>query len=102
MAKRIHLIDDGSGITKLDEHTWEYAFCELEGPIARRLVGGSILFHKKPSEPSFYGGIILSYRVREGREGTKVAFKFQYAQSHRGIPAARGRWYNGLKVASPL
>jgi hypothetical protein len=98
---RIHLVSNGSDIAKLEEGIWESAFCLIEEPIAKRLAERSILFHKTPGEPSFFGGIILGYRLEEARDGTRIAFKFRYFEDHRGISAGRGGWSRDMKVVLP-
>ena len=66
-----------------------------------RLVGGSIFFHKETSAPSFFGGIVLGYRIQEDGKGMGCAFEFRYFEDHRGISAGSGRWNNGMKIVPP-
>ena len=101
-AKCIHVIESEGRIERMDERIWESGFWPVFPAKAKRLVGGSIFFHKKGTAPSFFGGVILDYRIEEaGKFAGQVAFKFQYFDDHRGVCADKGGWRDGVKVVLP-
>ena len=95
----IHLIERSNNFTQLDDKTWESGFWALSEQVAKKLTGGSIFFHKKQAEPSFFGGIILGHRVQD--QGTcqgRIIFKFHYFPDHRKVKTDRARWRNEMKI----
>ena len=101
-SKRIHLIERDGRIEKIDGGIWESGYWIVSSASAKQLVGGSIFHHKKQAEPSFFGGIILGYRIQEeGPFAGRVIFKFQYAHDHRGVSAGKGGWGNEMKMVLP-
>ena len=62
---QIHLIENDNNFTKLRDKVWESGCWVIGEDEAKKLIGGNIFFHRKKSEPSFYGGSIRSYRVKE-------------------------------------
>ena len=100
-TQRIHLIEKDGRITKVEGQVWESGFWSIPFPEAKskQLLGGSILFHKKKSEPSFFGGLILNYRIQENGEFKgRVIFTFEYRADHRGFIAEREGWSKDMKV----
>ena len=101
-TKRIHLLernDKNTNITKVSDQVWESGGWSLLEAKAKSLLGGSILFHKKRSEPSFFGGLILNYRIQDkGQKKGLVIFTFEYRADHRNILADRGGWSHEMKV----
>ncbi|MEI6167114.1 MAG: hypothetical protein WCS52_07960 [bacterium] len=96
---RIHLIERDAGITKVDGQVWESGFWVISESNAQKLINGSIFFHKKLKEPSFFGGIIQNYRIQEdGAHSGSVIFKFEYQADHRNIKAENRGWSNEIKI----
>jgi len=99
-SKRIHLIEtDPNRLTLLEKQDWESGSWNLIEAKAKQLVGGSILFHKKKREPSFFGGVILNYRIQDKAvlKG-QVIFKFQYLADHRNVATDNKGWSGDMKV----
>jgi hypothetical protein len=98
-SKRIHLIEKDCRIEKISDQVWESGFWSIPEAKAKQLLGGSILFHKKKSEPSFFGGLILNYRIQDmGQFRGRVIFTFEYQADHRGFVAEREGWGQEKKV----
>ena len=66
---------------------------------AKKLVGGHIYFHRKKSEPSFYGGSIRSFRIKQDdpHRGS-IIFEFEYLEACRGIKADKCGWSLEKKI----
>jgi hypothetical protein len=97
--KRIHVIERDNRMIRLDGDLWESGYCVVPASTAKQLVGGSLLFHKKQKEPSFFGGVIMKYRVQDkGAYTGRVIFTFQYQPDHRGVVAEAGRWSQEMKI----
>jgi len=96
---QIHVIENADNFTNLREKIWECGWWKLKEDEAKKLIGGHIYFHKKRSEPSFYGGSILGYRVKqeEPHQG-KINFKFQYHSACRGIKTDKNGWSIAKKI----
>jgi hypothetical protein len=80
---QIHLIENADNFTKLRDKVWESGWWVLTEDEAKKLIGGHIYFHRKKSEPSFYGGVI---------------FEFEYRDACRGIKADRCGWSMEKKI----
>jgi hypothetical protein len=99
--KRIHVIERDNRMIRLEGDLWESGYWAAPEATAKQLVGGSILFHKKQKEPSFFGGLILKYRIQDkGVYMGRVLFTFQYEPDHRGVLAEGGSWSQAMKVVS--
>jgi len=97
-TKRIHLIEKDDRIKKVSDQVWESGFWSIPEAKAKSLLGGSILFHKKKSEPSFFGGLILNYRIQDkGQKKERVVFTFEYRADHRMVLAGKG-WSKDVNV----
>jgi hypothetical protein len=96
---KIHLIETANNFNKLREKIWECGWWKLEEDKAKKLIGGHIYFHKKRSEPSFYGGSIRGYRVKqeEPNQG-KIIFEFEYHSACRGIKTDKTGWSIAKKI----
>ena len=94
MTKCIHLIErDDSRFTMLGDGIWGSGYWVLSKETAKKLIGGSILFHRKKSEPSFFGGTILDYRVENsGRYSGCIVFRFKYVDEARNMSAGKAGW----------
>ncbi len=81
---QIHLIENADNFTKLRDKVWESGWWVLTEDEAKKLVGGQIYFHRKKSEPSFYGGSIRSFRIKqEDPHRGSVIFEFEYRDACR-------------------
>ena len=95
----IHLVEPLNHFVKLKDNVWESGSWALDDSQAKKLVGGEIYFHKKRQEPSFYGGTILGYRVRQdGEYQGKIVFKLQYSQSCRNVCTGKSGWSKDMKI----
>ncbi|HEX7538758.1 MAG TPA: hypothetical protein VF358_00515 [Syntrophales bacterium] len=96
---QIHLIENADNFTKLRDKVWESGWWVLTEDEAKKLVGGHIYFHRKKSEPSFYGGAIRSFRIKqEDPHMGSVIFEFEYRDACRGIKADRCGWSMEKKI----
>jgi len=100
-SKRIHLIekDHKNRLTMIADKIWETGHWNIPESMAKQLLEGSLLLHEKSKLPSFFGGIILNYRLQaEGRMKGQVTFIFEYDAGHRGIVAEAGGWNKDMKI----
>ena len=98
-SKRIHLIERNTHMTRMEGHVWESGYWVVPEARAKQLLGGSVLFHKKQREPSFFGGLILNYRLHDkGQLKGRVIFTFEYRADHRGVIAESGGWRQDAKI----
>ena len=100
-SKRIHLIekDHKNRLAMVADKIWETGLWNIPEATAKNLIKGSLLLHEKPKSPSFFGGIILNYRVQEvGRQKGLITFTFEYDAGHRGVLAEAGGWSKDMKV----
>jgi hypothetical protein len=96
---QIHLIEKADNFIKLREKIWECGSWKLDEDKAKKLVGGHIYFHKKRTEPSFYGGSILGYRVKPDEPNLgNIIFEFEYSSSCRGIKTDKLGWSIEKKI----
>lgn len=99
----IHLIEKRRLFKHLGKNNYESGYWDVKEEIARQLKDGSIFFHKKQAEPSYYGGIILGYRIAQLGDSVEYAgriiFQFHYEKDHRDIKTARSGWSNEKKIA---
>lgn len=97
----IHLIEPINHFVMLNDNEWESGGWTLDEGQAQKLVGGEIYFHKKRSEPSFYGGTILGYRVsNEGEHQGKIVFKLRYSLSCRNVRTDISGWKKEVKIVA--
>jgi len=102
-GKRIHLIekDHRNRLTKVADGLWESGHWDIPESTANKLLEGSILLHEKPKAASFFGGIILNYRLQEkGVHKGLVIFTFEYRADHRGVMADRKGWSRETKIVA--
>lgn len=96
---QIHLIENADNFVKLRKNVWECGWWKLGEEEAKKLVGGHIYFHKTRSEPSFYGGAILGYRIKEDDpDRGKIIFEFEYKLACRGIKTEKTGWSLEKKI----
>jgi hypothetical protein len=101
--QRIHLIARGyrNFLSQMgqDRKKWESGFWALSVDTAKKLIGGSILFHEKKSTPSYARGIILGYRIQEAGEWKgMVIFKFEFLDNHRQVWTDGKGWKQDMKI----
>ena len=95
----IHLVEPLNNFTKLQDNVWESGCWKVDEGKAKQLVGGGIYFHKTRSEPSFYGGTILGYRVeRDGEDQGRIIFKLEHSKSHRNVSTDKSGWSRDIKI----
>jgi hypothetical protein len=100
-SKRIHLIekDHKNRLTMVAEKLWETGLWNIPEAMAKKLLEGSLLLHEKPKSPSFFGGIIVNYRIQtEGRMKGMITFTFEYDAGHRGVLPEAGGWSKDMKI----
>ena len=95
----IHLIEQSNNFVKLQDNMWESGWWILDESKAQKLVGGEIYFHRKRQEPSFYGGMILGYRVeQDGQNQGRIIFRLQHSQSCRNVRTDKLGWSKQMKI----
>lgn len=101
-SKRIHLIekDHKNRLSMVADKIWETGLWNIPESTAKKLLGGSLLLHEKPKSASFFGGIIINFRIKEeGRTKGLITFTFEYDSGHRGVMAEAGGWSKEMKIA---
>jgi len=102
MAARIHFIERLGNMKKLspDGTLWESGWWVVSEETAEKLKGGEIYFHKNQGKPSFFGGVIQSYRVEtEGELKGRLLFTFRTeADKYRDVMAGTDGWGMEKKI----
>jgi hypothetical protein len=101
--KAIHLIQK-----ELEEMPWpiergskiyESGYWDLTADQAKKLIGCKVYFHRKKAEPSFFGGIILDYRLHEdGAMKGRIIFKLESTKEAKGISTATKGFSTTMKI----
>jgi hypothetical protein len=95
----IHVLEPGNRFTKREDDLWECGWWKLKEEKVQELIGSEIYFHKKRSEPSFYGGTIRGYHIeQEGPCQGQVVFQFQFQQTCRNIKTDGKGWSSEMKI----
>jgi hypothetical protein len=97
----IHLIEKENLISRVSGSQTEYesGYWALSEQDARDLVGAHIYFHERQIEPSFYGGLIIGFRVQQTEPYTgRVVFRFEPKSECRGVRAGRAGWQYEKKI----
>jgi hypothetical protein len=101
MTSSIHLIENLGNMRMLNKEAaeWESGWWSVAPETAEKLIGGHIYFHKKQVEPSFFGGVILSYRIEtEGEWAGRILFKFRTGLEFKNIKAGTSGWSMEKKI----
>jgi len=95
----IHIVEVENRFVKLKSDEYEYRCPQLDKIKAEKLVGGDIYFHKTRSEPSFYGGRIIDYRLEidEAQRGM-IVFILRYNEGCRNIKTHNKGWSKSIKI----
>ena len=97
----IHVIEQLNNFVKLPDDKWESGGWSIDESKAEKLIGGEIYFHKKRTEPSFFGGSIIHCRVDQSPECQgKVVFTFQYDGNCRNVHTDKYGWSKKIKIIS--
>ena len=95
----IHLVEKLNNFVRLEDNVWESGWWSLDESKAKKLVGGEIYFHKKQQERSFYGGIIIGYRIeQDGQYQGKIVFKLQHSKVCRNVKTDKSGWSRRMKI----
>lgn len=95
----IHLIENFNKFNQLQDNVWESGCWNINESKAEQLVGGDIYFHKTRSEPSYYGGTILGYRVEpDGEDKGRIVFKLEHSKSCRNVRTDKYGWSRNMKI----
>ncbi len=95
----IHIVEVKNRFVKLKSDDYEYRSPQLDKINAEKLVGGDIYFHKTRSEPSFYGGRIIDYRLEidEAQRGM-IVFILRYNERCRNVKTDNKGWSKSMKI----
>jgi len=94
----IHVVQPLNNFVKLPDDKWESGWWNIDESKAQKLLGGEIYFHKNRTEPSFFGGSIIDYRVdTSAQHQNKIIFIFQYLASCRNVKTDRQGWSKNMK-----
>jgi hypothetical protein len=97
----IHLVERLGNLERVDDalNEWESGYWSVGEEVAGRLVGGRIYLHEHQSDPSHFGGEILSFRIHAaGPYAGRVVFRFRPAPAFKNVKASRGGWGNEKKI----
>jgi hypothetical protein len=101
---KLHLVERLNNIRPIPDSPgeWESGYWVVSEETAERLVGGDLYVHSSQSEPSHFGGRILSYRVH--RDPTKpdidgrLVFRIKPSPAHKGFVPGREGWGMEKKI----
>jgi hypothetical protein len=67
---------------------------------AQRLIGGTIHFHEKQNDPSYFGGIVKDFQVLPSGSPNagKVVFIFERTENAIGVRTTKDGWGNEQKT----
>src|SRR5512145_3063840 len=98
----IHLIENQHRFKKIGDDIYESGYWKVKEIKAAKLRGGSIFFHEKHDEPSFFGGTIINYRIATKKEtdeyNGRVIFIFRSARDHKDFRTDKHGWGNEKKI----
>lgn len=95
----IHIVEVKNSFVKLSNDEYESGCSQLDEAKAEKLVGGDIYFHKTRSEPSFYGGRIINYRLETGEaQKGMIVFILRYNKGCRNIRTDKNGWSKSIKI----
>ena len=98
----IHLIEKQHRFQMIDreKETYESGVWAISENTAKSAINGNIYFHKKQTEPSYFGGVILSYRVHdEGEFSGRIVFTFQAMIGHKHVKTGKAGWSMEKKMS---
>jgi hypothetical protein len=98
---QIHFIEKENLMTREDKNTqnWETGFWAVSKEIADSLIGGDIYLHKAQDKPSYFGGLITSYKVKNrGIHEGRIIFQFTATTGHKGIKTGKTGWGMEKKI----
>ena len=80
-------------------HVYESGYWVMADQTAKGLVGGSILFHDRQTQASFFGGIITeATKTTDGKYAGRFVFKFTYDPVCKGVRTSRDGWAMEMKI----
>ncbi len=100
----IHLIQIDPGLlpwpVDIGQDIYESGYWDLSLAKANHLVGQDIYFHERQDAPSFFGGIIQSFKISNNAPWRgRVIFTFKALQDHKNIKTNRAGWSMEMKIA---
>ena len=99
----IHLIKNDPSLPQITPITqgsdiYRSGYWVIAEDKAKALVGGNIFFHKEQTEPSFFGGVIMSTEVAKGQYAGRIIFIFKSDQTCKDIKTPRKGWSQEMKI----
>ena len=96
----IHLIKNDKGLPSImpigeQEGTGIYCngYWRIATATANKLIGKKIYFHKRKTDPSFFGGVIkCAVKVEQGKYKGRTIFIFKLDQACKGITTLPNGW----------
>ncbi len=97
----IHLIERMNNLHRIQgcEDEWECGYWALSLDTATSLVGGNLYLHSRQTDPSHFGGQIISFRTQaDGEYHGRIIFRFRFTHAHKGVKTAKSGWGNEKKL----
>jgi hypothetical protein len=97
----IHLIEKKNLFKLIDKENniCESGYWHISKETADKLINGNIYLHKNQKEPSYCGGVILSYRIQsEGEYSGRKVFIFKALESHKNKETGKTGWSMEKKI----
>jgi hypothetical protein len=101
MVISVHFIERMDHFRLLDKskELYESGWWSISEEAAKELVGGRLYLHKAQDKPSFFGGLILSYRIEtDGEWPGRILFTFIADLAGKGVRAGKDGWRMERKI----
>jgi hypothetical protein len=100
----VHFVERLNNVRPLPDSggEWESGYWVIAEETAQRLVGGDLYLHSGQTEPSHFGGMILSFRVHQEPSKPaidgRIVFRIRPTPEHKGMKTSREGWGNEKKL----
>ncbi|MFA5689345.1 MAG: hypothetical protein WC959_09405 [Kiritimatiellales bacterium] len=101
--KAIHLIQKDPKLrpcpVEKGSSTYKSGFWNISIGRAPEFIGADIYFHEQQMEPSFFGGKIVSFEIKENDPWAgRIIFILESLRDHKGVKTSRGGWSMEMKI----
>jgi len=83
-----HFIENDRRFKKIPNthDEWESGFWKITESTAQALMNGDLYFHEKQTQPSYFGGTILGYRLQpDGEYAGRMIFRFRASNINKMV-----------------